>query len=148
MSIRKVKMATAILILFNAPECGHSNGVFNKQQCLHSQKLHTKVCQKYHPEWYILTCLAQTIQFYLEEPGGLPSPTRIDLEEPGGLPSPTRINLEEPGGLTSPTRINLEESGGLPSPTRINLEEPGGLPNPTRINLFLCLSFHLSVRKG
>jgi hypothetical protein len=32
---------------------------------------------------------------------------QLNLEEPGGLPSPTRINLEEPGGLPSPTRINL-----------------------------------------
>jgi hypothetical protein len=31
MSIRKVKMATAILILFNTPECGHSNGVAGKK---------------------------------------------------------------------------------------------------------------------
>jgi hypothetical protein len=50
MSIKNVKMATAILILFNAPERGHSNGVFEKQQCLHSQKLCTVVGQKYHPE--------------------------------------------------------------------------------------------------
>jgi hypothetical protein len=34
------------------------------------------------------------------------------------------VNLDEPGGLPSPTRINLEEPGGLPSSTRINLEEP------------------------
>jgi hypothetical protein len=31
MSIRKVEMATAILILFNVPKCGHSKGVFKKQ---------------------------------------------------------------------------------------------------------------------
>ncbi len=62
MSIRKVKMATAILILFNAPERGCSNGVFEKQQCLHNQKLLTVVGQKYHPEWYFLTCPARTIQ--------------------------------------------------------------------------------------
>jgi hypothetical protein len=55
MSIRKVKMATAIMILFNVPERGHSNGVFEKQQCLHNQKLRTVVGQKYHPEWYFLT---------------------------------------------------------------------------------------------
>ncbi len=52
MSIRKVKMATAILIVFKTPECGHFNGVFEKQQFLHSQKLRTVVGQKYHPEWY------------------------------------------------------------------------------------------------
>jgi hypothetical protein len=62
MSIRKVKMATAILILFNKPEGGHSNGVFEKQQCLHSQKLCTKVGQKYHPEWYFLTRPARMIE--------------------------------------------------------------------------------------
>jgi hypothetical protein len=61
MSIRKVKMATVILILFNAPERGLSNGVFKKQQCLHSQKLRTVVGQKYHPEWYFLTRPARTI---------------------------------------------------------------------------------------
>jgi hypothetical protein len=60
MSIRKVKMATAILILFNAPERGHSNSVFQKQQCLHSQKLRTVLGQKYHPEWYFLTRPTQT----------------------------------------------------------------------------------------
>ncbi len=53
-------MATAILILFNAPECEHSNGVFEKQQCLHNQKLRTVVGQKYHPEWYFLTRPTQT----------------------------------------------------------------------------------------
>jgi hypothetical protein len=31
MSMRKDKMATAILILFNVPKRGHSNGVFKKQ---------------------------------------------------------------------------------------------------------------------
>jgi hypothetical protein len=61
MSIRKVKMATAILIVFNVPERGHSNGVFEKQQFLQSQKLRTVVGQKYHPEWYFLTRPAQTI---------------------------------------------------------------------------------------
>jgi hypothetical protein len=61
MSIRKVKMATAILIVFNAPEPGHSNGDFKKQQFLHSQKLRTVVGQKYHPEWYFLMHPAQTI---------------------------------------------------------------------------------------
>jgi hypothetical protein len=61
MSIRKVKMATAILIVFNVPERGHSNGVFEKQQFLHSQKLRTVVGQKYHPEWYFLTRPAQMI---------------------------------------------------------------------------------------
>jgi hypothetical protein len=61
MSIGKVKMATAILILFNTPERGYSNGVFEKQQCLHSQKLHTEVGQKYHPEWYFLTRHARAI---------------------------------------------------------------------------------------
>ncbi len=60
MNIRKVKMATAILIVFNTPERGHSNGVFEKQQFLHSQKLHTVVGQKYHPEWYFLMRPAQT----------------------------------------------------------------------------------------
>ena len=55
MSIRKVKMATAILIVFNTPERGHSNGVFEKQQFLHSQKLRTVVGQKYHhPGWVVL----------------------------------------------------------------------------------------------
>jgi hypothetical protein len=29
--MRKVKMATAILIVFNTPERGHSNGVFEKK---------------------------------------------------------------------------------------------------------------------
>ncbi len=53
-------MATAILIMFNTPERGHSNGVFKKQQFLHSQKLHTVVGQKYHPEWYFLTRPART----------------------------------------------------------------------------------------
>ncbi len=47
-------MATAILIVINTPERGHSNGVFEKQQFLHSQKLRTVVGQKYHPEWYFL----------------------------------------------------------------------------------------------
>ena len=61
MSIRKVKMATAILIVFNMPERGHSNGVFEKQPFLHSQKLRTVVGQKYHPEWYFLTRPARTI---------------------------------------------------------------------------------------
>jgi hypothetical protein len=65
MNIKKVKMATAILILFNMPERGHSNGVFEKQLCLHSQKLHTEVGQKYHPEWYFLTRPAQTVFFQL-----------------------------------------------------------------------------------
>jgi hypothetical protein len=65
MSIRKVKMATAILMVFNMPERGHSNGVFNKQQFLHSQKLRTVVGQKYHPEWYFLTRPARAI-FILE----------------------------------------------------------------------------------
>jgi hypothetical protein len=60
-TIRKVKMATAILIVFNTPECGHSNGVFEKQQYLHSQKLRTVVGQKYHPEWYFLMRPAQMI---------------------------------------------------------------------------------------
>jgi hypothetical protein len=61
MSIRKVKMATAILIVFNMPERGHSKGVFKKQQFLHSQKLRTVVGQKYHPEWYFLTHPARMI---------------------------------------------------------------------------------------
>jgi hypothetical protein len=60
MSIRKVKIATAILILFNTPERGHSSSVFEKQQCLHNQKLRTVVGQKYHPEWYFLTRPART----------------------------------------------------------------------------------------
>jgi hypothetical protein len=78
---------------------------------------------------------------YLEKPGRLPSPTRINLEEPGRLPSPTRINLEEPGRLSSPTRINLDEPGRLPSPTRINLEEPEGYPaQPGLICFSVCLS--------
>jgi hypothetical protein len=67
MSIRKVKKTTAILILFKAPECGHSNGVFEKQQCLHNQKLRTVVGQKYHPEWYFLMRPAQTIHKNLIE---------------------------------------------------------------------------------
>jgi hypothetical protein len=61
MSIRKVKMATSILMLFNAPEREHSNGVFKKQQCLHSQKLCTEVGQKYHPESFFLTRPARPI---------------------------------------------------------------------------------------
>jgi hypothetical protein len=61
MSIGKVKMATAILILFNAPERGHCNGIFEKQQCLHSQKLRIVVGKKYHPEWYFLTRPARTM---------------------------------------------------------------------------------------
>ncbi len=65
MSIRKVKMATAILILFKAPERGHSNVVFEKQQCLHNQKLRTVVGQKYHPEWYFLMRPARTIKHLL-----------------------------------------------------------------------------------
>ncbi len=64
--VRKVKMATAILIVFNTPERGHSNGVFKKQQFLHSQKLRTVVGQKYHPEWYFLTRPARTISLYYE----------------------------------------------------------------------------------
>ncbi len=50
-----------LLIVFNMPEHGHSNGVFKKQQFLHSQKLRTVVGQKYHPEWYFLTHPAQTM---------------------------------------------------------------------------------------
>ncbi len=47
--------------MFNMPERGHSNGVFEKQQFLHSQKLHTVVGQNYHPEWYFLTHPTRTI---------------------------------------------------------------------------------------
>jgi hypothetical protein len=61
MSYRKVEIATAIQILFNAPERGHSNGVFEKLQSLHSQKIRKVVGQKYHPEWYFLMRPAQTI---------------------------------------------------------------------------------------
>ncbi len=55
-------MATAILIVFNTPEHGHSNGVFEKHQFLHSQKLRTVVGQKYRPEWYFLTRPARMIK--------------------------------------------------------------------------------------
>ncbi len=52
MSVRKVKMATAILILLNADKRGHSNDMLKKPQNLHSQKLRTVVGQKYHPGWF------------------------------------------------------------------------------------------------
>ncbi len=42
MSIRKVKMATAILILLNADKHGHSSDMLKKPY-LHSQKLRTVV---------------------------------------------------------------------------------------------------------
>ncbi len=64
-------MARAILIVFNTPERGHSNGVFKKQQFLHSEKLRTVVRQKYHPEWYFLTSPAQTITLVTKDVVGL-----------------------------------------------------------------------------
>ena len=62
MSIRKVKMATAMLILFNPSKRGISIGVFITPQFLHSQKLCTCLGQKYHLEWYFLMRPAQTIE--------------------------------------------------------------------------------------
>jgi hypothetical protein len=50
------------MILFNVTERGHSNIVFEKQQCLHNQKLRMVEGQKYHPEWYFLTRPAQMIE--------------------------------------------------------------------------------------
>jgi hypothetical protein len=47
--------------VFNTPERGHSNSVFEKQHFLHSQKLRSVVGQKYHPEWYFLTRPTRTI---------------------------------------------------------------------------------------
>ena len=61
MSIRKVKMATAMLILFNRSKRGISIGVFKTPQFLHSQKLCTCLGQKYHLEWYFLMRPAQTL---------------------------------------------------------------------------------------
>ena len=46
MSIRKVKMATAILILLKAAKRGHLNDMLKKPLNLHSQKLRTAVGQK------------------------------------------------------------------------------------------------------
>ena len=48
LSITKVKMATAMLPLFEAAKRGNSDNVLKKQQSLHSQKLRTIVVQKYH----------------------------------------------------------------------------------------------------
>jgi hypothetical protein len=66
MSIRKVKMATAMLILFNASLRGLSIGVFKKPQFLCSQKLCTCLGQQYHLEWYFLMCPAQTIRVLID----------------------------------------------------------------------------------
>ncbi len=62
MSIRKVKMATAILILSNADKRGHSSDMLKKPQNLHSQKLRTVVGQKYHPGWYFWPRPVQSIE--------------------------------------------------------------------------------------
>ena len=48
LSIRKVKMATAMLPLFEPAKRGNSDSVLKTQQSLHSQKLRTIVVQKYH----------------------------------------------------------------------------------------------------
>jgi hypothetical protein len=61
MSIRKVKMATAMLILFNAPKPGNLIDMLQKPWNWHSQKLCTVLGQKYHLEWYFLTRPIRTI---------------------------------------------------------------------------------------
>jgi hypothetical protein len=47
---------------------------------------------------------------YLEEPGRVASPTRINLKEPVRVASPTRINLEEPISFGYPAHLGLIHS--------------------------------------
>jgi hypothetical protein len=51
LSIRQVKMATAMRPLFEPTKRWNFNSVLKTQQSLHSQKLRTIVVQKYHLRW-------------------------------------------------------------------------------------------------
>ena len=93
-SIRKVKMATAILILLYSAKRGNLIDVLKMPQKLHSQMLRTVIGQKQHLEWYLLTHPARTI----EEIGNLTHPGHVDFNLPHfrfDLARPTRVFLAD-----------------------------------------------------
>ncbi len=61
-----------------------------------------------------------SIAWFLVE-GGRGHTFLVYLEEPGRVASPTRINLEEPGRVASSTRINLDKSISSGYPAHLGL---------------------------